>query len=153
MTDKMSLLLGKGCRLAMAAAVCGPLVLAARVEARTPRFPDASVTRTQSPSGYDYMVGGIGLAAQRAMERAAGLYNLKLVFARRAGTPATPSFLVIGNNHRLHAEKIFVRGPWFYIRLPAGAYTILARFDNRVVILRDVYLSDEEQKTYWVRAD
>ena len=79
MTDKMSLLLGRVCRLAAAAAVCGPLVLAAPVKARTPRFPDASVTRTRSPSGYAYMAGGIGLAAQRAMERPA--------VARRARNP------------------------------------------------------------------
>jgi hypothetical protein len=98
------------------------------------------------------MVGGVGLAAQQAMERLAGLYNLKLVFARR-GTLITPNFLVIGNNRGLPVEKIFVRGPWFYIRLPAGAYTILARFDNQIVILRNVYLGDEEQKIYWVRAD
>ncbi|HXF76231.1 MAG TPA: hypothetical protein VNN13_09090 [Methylomirabilota bacterium] len=153
MTDQRSLLLGRAHQFTAAAAICGLFVSAAPVEARTPQFPDTSVTRSQSPSGYPYMVGGIGLAARRAMERWAGLYNLKLVFARQAGTPLIPMFLLIGTNDHLHVEKIFVRGPWFYIRLPAGAYTILARFESRVVILRNVYLSDEEQKTYRVSAD
>jgi hypothetical protein len=123
------------------------------VEARTPLFPDASVTRTRSPSGHPYMVGGIGLGSQQTMERLAGHYNLKLVFARHAGTLMAPNFLVIGSNRGLHVEKIWVSGPWFYIRLPAGAYTILARFDHQIVVLRNVYLKDGERKTYWMRAD
>lgn len=153
MTETGSLLLGRPHPLAAVAAIYGLLVLSASVEARTPRFPDASVTRMESPSGHPYMVGGIGLAAQQVMMRAAGLYNLKLVFARRAGTLMMPTFLVIGNNHGLHLEKISVRGPWFYIRLPAGPYTILTRFDDQIVIIRNVYLGDEEQKTYWVRGE
>jgi len=134
-------------------AIYGLPVLFAPVEARTPQFPDTSVTRAKSPSGHPYMNGGIGFAAQQAMERVAGPYNLKLVFARRAGTPIAPHFLVIGANHSLHLEKIFVRGPWFYIQLPTGAYTILARFDQQIVIIRDVYLSEEKRKTYWLRGD
>lgn len=83
----------------------------------------------------------------------AGPYNLKLVFKRRAGTPLEPNFVVIGDNQNRKVEKIFVRGPWFYIQLPSGAYTILARFNDRIVVIRDVFLGDEGRRTYWVRGD
>lgn len=153
MTNLRSLLLRNWKPLAAVLAIFVLPILSASTEARTPQFPDTSVTRAKSPSGHPYMVGGIGFAAQQAMERMASSYNLKLVFARRAGTLIAPSFLVIGANNGLHLEKIFVRGPWFYIQLPSGAYTILARFDNQVVIIRNVYLGEEGRQTYWVRAN
>ena len=153
MTKLRSLLLRNWKSLPAILAIYGLPVLSAPIEARTPQFPDTSVIQAKSPSGHPYMDGGIGFAAQQAMERMASPYNLKLVFARRAGTPIAPNFLVIGANHSLHLEKIFVRGPWFYIRLPSGAYTILARFDDQIVIIRNVNLGEEGRKTYWVRAD
>jgi hypothetical protein len=134
-------------------AVFAAAALPAPIEARMPRFPDTSVTRANSPSGHPYMNGGISFDEQRAMERMATPYNLKLVFARRAGTLIAPTFLVIGANNGRHLEKILVRGPWFYIQLPPGAYTILARFDNQVVVIKDIYLGEDSRRTYLVRGD
>ena len=87
------------------------------------------------------------------MERASNSYNLKLVFASGTGTFAAPEFVVIGANHGRGMEKVAVNAPWFYIRLPPGGYTILARFAGRVVLIRDVYLREGHLRMYRVRAD
>jgi hypothetical protein len=108
---------------------------------------------TATAAGHSYQSGGIGIDEQQAMERASDPYNLKLVFASGAGTFAAPVFVVIGANHGRAVEKVTVRAPWFYIRLPPGGYTILARFARGIVLIRDVYLQEGRLRMYRVRAD
>jgi hypothetical protein len=121
--------------------------------ARTPRFPDTIVTHRTTLAGHPFISGGLSFDEQRAMERVAQPYNLKLVFSRRAGTPACPAFLVIGANDGHHIETISLRGPWLYIQLPPGAYTILARFERQFVLIRDVYVWEGKQRTYVLRGE
>jgi hypothetical protein len=118
-----------------------------------PSFPEANVTWGRTAAGYPYQSGGVSFDEQRAMERASHSYNLKLVFASGAGTLVVPDFVVIGANHGRSVEKIPLRAPWFYIQLPAGAYTILARWKRRIVLIRDVHLREGQLRTYRVRVD
>jgi hypothetical protein len=115
------------------------------------RFPEAQLMRGRTAGGYPYISGGISFDEQRAIETLGHLYNLKLVFARPAGTLTAPVFLIIGFNKARHVEKISVRAPWFYIRLPAGGYTLLARFKRDVVLVRDVYVEEGGHRTYFLR--
>ena len=122
-------------------------------DARTPRYPELSVVRGTTPAGYPYMNGGVSFDERQAMERAAKIYNLKLVFTRPAGTPVAPAFVMIGANNGRGIDKIVPRGPWFYIRLPPGGYTILACFDRQVVLMRNVKLSEGGRATFHLRGD
>jgi hypothetical protein len=122
-------------------------------DARTPRYPELSVVRGTTPAEYPYMNGGVSFDERRAMERAAKIYNLKLVFTRPAGTPVAPAFVMIGANNGRGIDKIVPRGPWFYIRLPPGGYTILARFDRQVVLIRNVKLSEGGRAMFHLRGD
>jgi len=90
---------------------------------------------------------------QQAMERRSAPYNLKLVFARRLSTLVSPVLLLIGDNQGRRVDKVMVHGPWFYIQLPPGRYTIVARIKDKVVVIRDVYLSENRRATYFVRGD
>jgi hypothetical protein len=129
------------------------LILPCSAASHTPRFPDANVIRGRTAAGYPYLNGGISFDEQRAMERAAGPFNLKVVFARRSGTPVAPNFVVIGANNGSHIDKISIGAPWFYIQLPPGGYTILARFRRQVVLLRDVKIGEGRRSTYFLRGD
>jgi hypothetical protein len=129
------------------------LTTAKAADSRKPSFPDLSVTRGRTAAGHAYQSGGISIDEQRAMERASNAYNLKLVFARGTGVLAPAEFVVIGANHDRAAEKIAVGAPWFYIRLPPGTYTVLARFGGRIVLIRDIYLQEGHLHVYRVRAD
>lgn len=122
-------------------------------EPRTRQYPETNVTRGKTPGGYSYMSGGISFDEQRAMERAAKSYNLKVVFARAAGTLVAPAFVMIGANDGRGVDKIEPRAPWFYIQLPPGGYTILARFDRQVVLVRDVFLREGARATFRLRGD
>jgi hypothetical protein len=117
------------------------------------RFPEANVVRGRTAGGHAYLSGGISFEEQRAIERVSHLYNLKIVFARPVGTLTVPIFLMIGSNNTGLVEKISPRAPWFYIRLPSGGYTILARFKHEVVLVRDVYLGEGQRKTYFLRGN
>jgi len=119
----------------------------------TPRFPEANVIRGYTAAGYPYLNGGISFAEQHAIERAADPYNLKLIFANRAGTLVSPHFVMIGMNHSAQIEKIPLHGPWLYIQLPPGGYTILARFKGQIVLVRDVFVDAAGRKTYLLRGD
>jgi hypothetical protein len=87
------------------------------------------------------------------MERQSASYNLKLVFAPRSATSVSPVLLLIGDNQGRRVDKILLHGPWFYIQLPTGGYTIVARIKNKVVLIRDVYLRENRRSIYFVRGD
>ena len=106
----------------------------------TPQFPVVDVVKGETAAGHPYMKAGLSSDEQLVMERAARPYNLNLKFTRRVGTPAEPSFIVIGANDSRSIEKIMWRAAWFYIQLPNGGYTILARFQRQIVLVRDVVI-------------
>jgi len=135
------------------AIVLSALLLCGSAAALTPEFPEANLIRGRTAAGYPYLNGGISFDEQRLIEGIAHLYNLKIVFARRAGTPTTPAFVAIGANTGGRVEKISLGAPWFYIKLPPGAYTILARFTKHVVLVRDVTIGDGRRTTYLLRGD
>jgi len=129
------------------------LILPLPTQAHTRAFPEANLTRGITASGHPYLSGGISFDEQCAIERESHLYNLKIVFAGRAGTLMAPTFLIIGFNSARHVEKLWPRAPWFYIRLPSGGYTLMARFKREVVLVRDVYLGEGERRTYFLRGN
>jgi hypothetical protein len=122
-------------------------------DARKPELAAASITRGKTAAGFDYMTGGTVFDEQQAMERQSAPYNLKLVFAPRSSSLVSPVLLFIGDNHGRRIDKVMVQAPWFYIQLPSGGYTIVARIKNKVVLIRDVYLYANRRATYFVRGD
>ncbi len=135
------------------AAVLSLLFLPGFAAALTREFPEATLIRGKTAAGYPYLNGGTSFDEQRIIERAGHLYNLKIVFAGRAGTLTTPAFVIIGANNGRQVEKIPLGAPWFYIQLPPGGYTILARFKRQVVLLRDVNVGKGRRRTYFLRGD
>lgn len=137
----------------MISAILVLLLLPVLADARKSQLADASITRGKTAGGFYYMIGGLAFDEQQAMERRSAPYNLKLVFARRLSTLLSPVLLLIGDNRGYRVDKVMVHGPWFYIQLPPGGYTIVARIKNKVVVIRDVYLSKNRRATYFVRGD
>jgi hypothetical protein len=121
--------------------------------AHKPQLPNASIMRGTTAAGFNHMSGGLTSDEQQAMERQSAPYNLKLVFAPRSATADAPILLLIGDNQSRQVDRIVLHGPWFYIQLPPGGYTIVARIKNKVVLIRDVYLRENRRSTYFVRGD
>ena len=129
------------------------LVLPALAGAREPQLANTSITRGKTAAGFYYMNGGLTFDEQQSMERQSAAYNLKLVFAPRLSFLASPVLLLIGVNDGHRVDKIMVYAPLFYIQLPSGAYTIVARIKNKVVLIRDVYIRENQRAIYFVRGD
>jgi hypothetical protein len=129
------------------------LLLPGFAAARKPQLPDTSIMRGKTAAGFDYMNGGLTFDEQQAMERQSAPYNLKLVFERRSAILDSPILLLIGDNRSGQVDKILLHGPWFYVQLPPGGYTIVARIKNKIILIRDVYLRENRQAIYFVRGD
>ena len=129
------------------------LLLPEFAAAHKPQLPNTSIMRGKTAAGFHYMNGGLAFDEQQAMERQSASYNLKLVFAPRSATSDSPILLLIGDNQSCQVDKILLHGPWFYIQLPPGGYTIVARIKNKVVLIRDVHLRENRRAIYFVRGD
>jgi len=132
-----------------ALAVCMVLLLSKSADAHKTNL--SIVTHGETTAGYAYMIGGLAFAEQQAMEQQSARYNLKLVFAPWSMTAASPVLLLIGDNRGRRIEKLKLHAPWFYIRLPSGGYTIIARIQEAVILIRDVYLRENHRATYFLR--
>lgn len=97
------------------------------VAAEPPKDYCCTMQQKQSDSGIPYVSGGIGEDERSALTAAAANYNLKLVFADKAG------------GHYLSDIKVSIKGargtdvlaavsdgPWFFVKLPPGSYKITA---------------------------
>jgi hypothetical protein len=71
-----------------------------------------------------YVSGGIGRAEQRAIERDAAGYNLRVTNANKAGDFTVGTKMVIKGQRR--TLSVTDTGPLFYAKLPPGRYTIRA---------------------------
>jgi hypothetical protein len=123
------------------------------VDARKPQFGSTNITRGQTVAGADYMHGGFTYDDRVKMEAQSAPYNLKIIFAPPAGILTSSILLMIGDNRSRRVDKIIIQAPWFYIQLPPGGYTIMARIKNKIVLIRDVYLRESRRATYFVRGD
>jgi hypothetical protein len=122
-------------------------------DARKPELAATTISRGQTAAGFSYMNGGLTFAERKTMGGQSAPYNLKIIFAPPAGILTSSILLLIGDNRNRRVDKITIQGPWFYIQLPAGGYTIMARIKNKVVLIRDVYLRENHRATYLVRGD
>ena len=123
------------------------------VDARKPQFGSTSITRGETAAGADYMHGGLTYDERMTMEAQSTPYNLKIIFAPRTGILTSSILLMIADNQYGRVDRIMLQGPWFYIQLPPGGYTIMARIKNKIVLIRNVYLRESHRATYFVRGD
>jgi hypothetical protein len=121
--------------------------------ARIPKYPEANLIKAHTPAGHPYLAGGISFDEKKVMEEASGPYNLRLFFARRSAVFSSPVWLMIASNDGSRVEQIAVRAPSFFIQLPPGSYTILARFARRIVVVRDIHLREGVKNSYFLRGD
>lgn len=98
----------------------------------------ASASYAQSPaaaSGGDYPVlsGGVGLDERQSMESAARDYNLKLAFAAPSGEYFDDVQVAIASAGGKKVYEGASDGPWFFIKLPPGRYTVAATMNGKTI--------------------
>ena len=102
---------------------CG-LPTTSAVAAQIP--PAIIITEGKTSQGYPYLFGGVSSDEREAMEERAKGYNVKLVFAEKRGAFVSGVTLAISTTKGAEITSQKTDGPWFYIQLPPGDYSVKA---------------------------
>lgn len=84
----------------------------------------------KTAQGFPYMAGGVSSEEREKMEELAKGYNVKLQFAERRGPYLSDVEVMIQDAKGAEVVSVTTNGPWFYIQLPPGNYTIAATFQR-----------------------
>jgi hypothetical protein len=80
-----------------------------------------------------YMTGGIGLSERAAMQRVARDYPLRLSFSAASGGQYVAGVSVsIVDARGIEMLSVADAGPWLFVALPPGEYSIRATLDGRM---------------------
>lgn len=117
------------------------------------QFPPAiTIFEGKTAQGYPYMSGGIGSGEREAMEERAKGYNVKLVFAARDGSFISAVSIEIVTVKGAEVVSLTTDGPWFYIQLPQGSYSVKAGFKGEtkeIKVLRVAREKRVQQSLIW----
>ena len=85
-----------------------------------------------SINGVKYLTGGVGLDERAAMQKTAkGNYNLQLVFAETTGPYLADIKVGIQGMDGKKLVDMSTKGPWFFVELPTGQYTVTVTHDGK----------------------
>ncbi len=80
----------------------------------------------RSEQGISYLSGGIGLDERDALRSRATEYDLMLSFAEKTGKYLSDVEVVITDAQGNRVLEAVSEGPWFFVKLPTGRYTVRA---------------------------
>ena len=99
------------------------------IQAQIAQFPPAVATNEGvTTQGHPYLFGGASSNEREVMEARAKDYNLKLVFADKSGAYLSGVMLVLATAQGAEIISVATNGPWFFIQLPPGNYSVRATF-------------------------
>lgn len=78
--------------------------------------------------GNEYITGGVGFDEREAMEAMAEEYNMKAVFALASGNFIADIAVTITKPTGEKVLETVSTGPWLYVKLPPGAYSVKALY-------------------------
>ena len=90
----------------------------------------SSLYEVGAKSGIRYMSGGVGIGERAEMEETAGDYSLKVVLSTDKGAYISGVRLRVKEKGGRDAFGIVTNGPWLYVDLPEGWYTVSASFNG-----------------------
>ena len=111
------------------------------------------IVKGATEQGFPYMSGGIGIDEREVMQSWGGAYNLKLSFAEESGTYLSDVKLLIEDETGREMIRTTSNGPWFYVQLPPGTYTIKATFEDETKQIKNLRLSEGGRALRYVHWD
>jgi hypothetical protein len=131
---------------------------AAKEQAASAKTPAQEAKQPQSPgivksqTGVPFMSGGYGVEERNQMRQAAKAYNLGLSFAGKSRGYLTDVSVVIADDKGQQVLSTANTGPWFYVQLPPGKYTVKATYNGKVREVKNLRVKKESgvrQTVYW----
>ena len=100
----------------------------------------------QTAGGVSYVSGGVGTESIDRLSSLAGNFNLKLVFALKAGEYLSGVKVTIADAAGKTLLDTMSEGPWFLTKLPVGKYQVAASFAGKTE-KRTVSVAAQQLKT------
>lgn len=121
-------------------------ILAGSTSAQTSTENPPQIIRGTTEQGLAYMTGGVGTDEREIMQSWGRDYNLKLAFAEMLGVYLSDVELWIEKDGRemVHATA---NGPWFYIKLPPGRYTVKATYEGETKQIKNLQVTEGDRVT------
>lgn len=124
---------------------CRALLLALTLAVASSGLASTGEQEARATGDVEVLSGGVGEGARKQLAEQARGYNLKLVF-----TFSTGSFLAEVPFQVLRGGTVIVdetaRGPWAFLRLPPGSYTVRATHEG-MTQTRKVSVAKAGQRT------
>ena len=110
------------------------------------QFPPAIIiTAGKTSQGFPYLFGGVSSDEREATEERAKGHNVKLVFAEKRGAFISGVTLVIATAKGAEIASLTTDGPWFYIQLPPGDYSVKATFKGETKQIKDLRVIQDKR--------
>lgn len=107
--------------------------------------PTIAITEGKTGQGFPYLFGGVSSDEREALEERAKGYNLKLVFAEKRGAFISGAVIMIATTKGAEIDTMTVKGPWFYIQLPPGDYSIKATFKGQTKQINNLHVPKDKR--------
>ena len=107
--------------------------------------PTIVITEGRTSDGFPYLFGGVSSDEREAMEERAKGYNLKLVFAEKRGAFVSGAIIMIATAKGIEIDAMTVKGPWFFIQLPPGDYSVKATFKGQTKQINNLHVPKDKR--------
>ena len=108
---------------------CRGLVLALTFAVAPAVFAGAGEQAARAAGNVQVLSGGVGEGAREQLAEQARGYNLKLIFTLSTGNFISEvPFKVLSGGTAIVEDN--ARGPWAFVRLPPGSYTVQATHEG-----------------------
>lgn len=104
------------------------------------------VFELRSLTGIPYMTGGVGIEERAYMVQKAGAYNLQLIFSKKTGEYVAKVKVVLLDSAGNKLLDIWTTGPWLFVKLEPGLYTVKASYKGELQVLKDIEVTGELKK-------
>jgi hypothetical protein len=106
--------------------------------------PALIITEGKTSQGFPYLFGGVSTNEREAMEERAKGYNVKLVFAATDGSYISAVSVMIATAKGAEIASLKTDGPWFYIQLPPGSYSVKATFKGESRQIKELRVAKDK---------
>jgi len=113
----------------------------------------AGIIRDKTGQGIAYMMGGVGIRERELMESSAADYNVKLAFAEKVGVYLASVDVTVADQKGNEIASLTTNGPWLYLQLPPGSYTVKAAFNSETRQIKNLRVPSDGRVARLMRWD
>ncbi len=110
------------------------------------------LVEARTAAGFRYISGGVSSEERESMQAHARDYNLRLTFAAKSGAYLAGVTLLIRDTKGSEIINAVTNGPWFFIDLPPGNYSVTATFERQSREIKNIRVSKGQtvrRNFYW----